>query len=189
MMESEKTMLTLPGGARIEGDFLSTRITPETPGLIGLHGVTGMAHAEILDADEILQVIEPGTCLVEDPDGSRWLIRISAGAMQGPLRVLQVEDVRSEAIEAAAEPERRALRGARRVDRINAVLAFLLSIQCAWLAPRLFETFTLFGVLSVLFSLAMVGLTIHLLFSEKLMQNSKTAPAREAEPPFSRAHA
>lgn len=187
MMTSEKILMTLPGGAVIEGDFIATRITPETPGLIGLHGVTGMAHAETLEHDEIIDIVEAGTCLVEDPNGSRWLIRISSGTMRGPLRVLEVEDVRQEVIEAAAEPERRARRSAQRVDQVNAVLAFTLALQSAWLAPRLFESFVLFGLLAVLTSLAMAGLTIHLLFSEKLMQNGKSSPPRSAEPPLSRA--
>lgn len=186
-MKNEKTLLTFPGGASVEGDFVETCITPETPGAIGLHGVTGMAHAETLAADEVLEVVEAGTCLVEDPDGSRWLIRITSGKMQGPLKVLQVEDVREEAIEAAAEPVRATLRKARMVDRLNAGLGFLLAIQLAWLAPRLFETATIFGLLSVLGSLAMAGLTIHLLFSEKLLQNAKAAAPRNAEPPLSRA--
>lgn len=189
MMTSEKTLMTLPGGAVIEGDFVATRITPQTPGLIGLHGVTGMAHAETLADDEIIDIVEAGTCLVEDPDGSRWVIRITSGKMQGPFRVLEIEDIRPEAIEAAAEPERRAARQAKHIDKMNALLAFLLALQCAWLAPRLFDTFALFGIAAIFLSLGMGFLTIYLLYSEKLPEGWRNRARREVEPPLTGATA
>lgn len=189
MMTSEKTLMTLPGGAVIEGDFVATRITPETPGLIGLHGVTGMAHAETLEHDEIIDIVEAGTCLVEDPDGSRWVIRITSGKMRGPFRVLEIEDIRPEAIEAAAEPERRIARQAKRIDKLNALLAFLLAMQCAWLAPRLFDTFFLFGVAAIFLSLGCGFLTLYLLYSEKWPHAGELRARRAVEPPLTSATA
>jgi len=181
MMTSEKILMTLPGGAVIEGDFIATRITPDTPGLIGLHGITGMAHAETLEHDEIIDVVEAGTCLVEDPDGSRWVIRIKSGKMQGPFRVLEIEDILPEAIEAASEPERRMARQAKRIDRLNALLAFLLGMQCAWLAPRLFDTSFFFGVAAIFLSLGCGFLTLYLLYSEKLPESWQTRARRWIE--------
>ncbi|MCE6959229.1 hypothetical protein LAZ40_09210 [Cereibacter sphaeroides] len=90
------------------------RQAPETtmPRIEGRHdilpagaGAIDMTDAEAVGADEVLDVVAPGRCLLETPDGSRWIVTLEAGRIFGPVRAMalpeEVEPDLPEGIEGA----------------------------------------------------------------------------------------
>jgi hypothetical protein len=65
-------------------------------GVIARYWLMGMLGAETLEAHEYLDVITPGTCLIEIPDARRFVVKLESGRIQGPARVLQIEDLPDE---------------------------------------------------------------------------------------------
>jgi hypothetical protein len=68
-------------------------------GVIAKYWLMTMRDAETLDEDEFLDVVTPGTCLIEMSDMRRFVVKLENGRIQGPARVLQIEDLPDEVFE------------------------------------------------------------------------------------------
>ena len=75
---------------KIEGTFQKTQVLKgDFSGL----DLVDMREAEVVLADEVLEIVSPGRCLLEMPDGSRWDLQVSTGKIYGPARALPLPEV------------------------------------------------------------------------------------------------
>lgn len=102
----------------ITGDFVSVTITPDSPKVLGLNAISGMAMALRLSADDVIEIETSGTCMLELEDGTRILATMKSGKIRGPALLSQVGDVPVSLIQ--KEAKRLA-----RLARSEAILAIL----------------------------------------------------------------
>lgn len=81
------------------GACLSVQPSVWSKGVIAKYWLMSMRDAETLDEGEYLDVVSPGTCLIEMSDMRRFVVKIENGRIQGPARVLQIEDLPDDVFE------------------------------------------------------------------------------------------
>ncbi|ETX13550.1 hypothetical protein OCH239_09735 [Roseivivax halodurans JCM 10272] len=72
------------------GQFTSAIVSEDSPAPIGPLAGMDMREALSLAEGERVDVTEPGLCLVEVPDGTRFVMHLKSGSFTGPVRLLQI---------------------------------------------------------------------------------------------------
>lgn len=91
---------------KVHGDFRMVAIREDSPGIIGQMAIAGMVYGIDIAEGETIDIIHPGTCVIETPEGRRLVAHIAAGTITGPARVVEVEDISRAAIEEEIERQR-----------------------------------------------------------------------------------
>ncbi|WP_411839602.1 hypothetical protein [Paracoccus sp. ME4] len=68
-----------------------------------------MSEAIDVDAHEVIEILEPGYCLIEMPDRGRFIARMQSGSVTGPMRIMQIEEFDVDALQANPVPTSKAL--------------------------------------------------------------------------------
>ena len=110
----------------INGDFLILPLDRFTADEFATFSSLSLDEGETLATDEFVFVHAPGTCLIEDGRGQRYLARIERGEIIGPARMLQVEDMSGMELSDAIRD--RAIR--QRLTLANIWLAVTLAALC-----------------------------------------------------------
>lgn len=94
---------------QIKGENLIIAISASSSASLLSYADRDMSEAIEVDADEIIDILEPGFCLIEMPDRGRFLARMESGSVTGPMRIMQIEEFDVEALQANPIPVSKAL--------------------------------------------------------------------------------
>lgn len=75
---------------RIEGEHIAVRIVSDGPDLFRKMAEQPFTDHLTLDESEAVDVVQPGSCLIESSDGTRHFVSIQSGRISGPAKVMQV---------------------------------------------------------------------------------------------------
>lgn len=76
----------------ITGEFNAMPITDAAAAPFARLAALDMTDALVLSGVDVVEVEAPGHCLIELPDGFRYLLRMKSGRIAGPARLLEVDD-------------------------------------------------------------------------------------------------
>lgn len=94
---------------QIRGENLIIAISASSSASLLPYGDRDMTDAIDVEADEIIDILEPGFCLIEMPDRGRFLARMESGSVTGPMRIMQIEEFDVDALQANPVPANKAL--------------------------------------------------------------------------------
>lgn len=94
---------------QIRGDNLIIAISASSSASLLPYGDRDMSEAIEVEANEIIDILEPGFCLIEMPDRGRFLARMQSGSVTGPMRIMQIEEFDVDALQANPVPASKAL--------------------------------------------------------------------------------
>lgn len=76
---------------KITGQYTSCTITSDCPDVFGAHANTHLGDATEIEDGEQVTILQPGTVLIVDTDGTRHIATMVSGVIYGPASIQEIE--------------------------------------------------------------------------------------------------